>query len=88
MNETTTMNNIVQLYGEGGQDLGLFTFDTASYDEATAAVLVEKAIEDAYQLEESGEMGDGDDVFNNAIEALEAKGITRVVAAIANTNRL
>jgi hypothetical protein len=82
------MNNIIQLYGVDGQDLGLFAFDTKRYDEATAAAMVEHAIEDAYQLELSGEMEDGDDVLTHATEALEEIDITRVYAAIANTNRL
>ncbi len=78
---------IVQLYGESGSDLALFSFDLEIMSEAGAASTVEQALEDAYQKDEAGEIEDND-VLSEAVEQLEKQGIKRIYAAIANTDRL
>ena len=79
---------IIQLYGVDGQDIGLFSFDLDKHDEAKAAAIVENAVEAAYQKDEAGELEDGD-VLVEAQEEPESKfGITRIFAAVANTDRL
>ena len=79
--------SIVQLYNVDGNDLALFAFDPEVIKEQDAGTMVEQAIEDAFQKDESGELEDGD-VLSEAQEQLEKKGINRIFASIANTDRL
>lgn len=80
--------SIIQLYNVDGNDLALFAFDPAKHKDHEAAAIVENAVEAAYQKDEAGELEDGD-VLGEAQEVLEKEfDITRIFAAIANTERL
>lgn len=78
---------VIQLYGVDGNDVALFTFDPEQHKEYEAVIIVENAIEIAFQKDERGEL-EGNDVLNEAQEQLEKVGIDRIFAAIAKTNRL
>lgn len=78
---------IIQLHNAEGNDLALFAFDPEQHKEYEAAIIVENAIEIAFQKDERGELEDND-VLTEAQEQLENVGIDRIFAAIANTGRL
>ena len=78
---------IIQLYNVDGGDLALFSFDPEVIEEHKATTIIEAALEDAFQKDEKGELTDND-VLSEAVDQLELKGITRIFAGIANTDRL
>lgn len=78
---------IVQLYNVDGNDLALFAFDPKVIKEHDAGAMVTEAIEEAYEKDERGELEDND-VLSEAEEQLAKKGIDRIYASIANTERL
>jgi hypothetical protein len=79
---------IIQLYGESGQEIALFSFDTSQHKEEDAANIIENAVEAAYQKDEAGEL-EGGDVLSEAVEQLEKNfNIIRIFAGVSNTNRL
>lgn len=77
---------IIQLMGASGDPIGLYQYDPAMFSKEDAIASVERAIENAFQKEEDGEL-DGD-VHTEADDELRLIGISRIFADEATTERL